>query len=74
MLFLDVLSKWKDIKMPNSNESYKLITGKDNADFCDKITKLLDEGYELYGSPTMSFNGEHIIVGQAVIKKKAQLL
>jgi len=60
--------------MPNSNESYKLITGKDNADFCDKITKLLDEGYELYGSPTMSFNGEHIIVGQAVIKKKAQLL
>ena len=60
--------------MPNSNESYKLITGKDNADFCDKITQLLGEGYELYGSPTMSFNGDHIVVGQAVTKKKAQLL
>ena len=60
--------------MPNSNESYKLITGKDNADFCKRITQLLEEGYELYGSPTMSFNGEHMVVGQAVIKKKAQLL
>ena len=30
---------------------YRLLTGKDNADFCHKITKALSEGWELYGSP-----------------------
>lgn len=60
--------------MPQSSENYKLVTGKDDSEFCYKITKLLADGFELYGSPTMAFNGEHIVVGQAVIKKKAQLV
>jgi len=60
--------------MPNSIQSYKLITGKDDADFCSRITKVLSEGYELYGSPTMTFNGEHVVVGQAVIKTPSQLV
>jgi hypothetical protein len=60
--------------MPNSIESYKLITGKDDSEFCSRITKLLSEGYELYGTPTMTFNGEHVVVGQAVIKTVSQLV
>lgn len=60
--------------MPQSSECYKLITGKDDAEFCYKITKMLADGFELYGSPTMTFNGEAVIVGQALIKKKAQLV
>lgn len=60
--------------MPYLNAQYRLITGKDDADFCSRITKALSEGYELYGSPTMSFNGEYIVVGQAVIKKPTQLV
>ncbi|HEY7866696.1 MAG TPA: DUF1737 domain-containing protein [Psychromonas sp.] len=53
---------------------YKLVTGKDDADFCARITALLAQGYELYGSPAISFNGEHMVVAQAVVKQGAQLL
>jgi len=60
--------------MPNSIEHYKMVTGKDDSAFCHRITQLLSEGYELYGSPTMTFNGEHVVVGQAVIKRPAQLV
>jgi Uncharacterized conserved small protein len=46
---------------------YRLITGKDDASFCQRISKLLDEGYTLYGSPSCTFNGQDVIVAQAVI-------
>ncbi|MDF2855827.1 MAG: putative conserved small protein [Neobacillus sp.] len=46
---------------------YRLITGKDDATFCERISKLLDEGYILYGSPSCTFNGQDVIVAQAVI-------
>jgi len=36
---------------------YRLITGKDDVNFCKKISGLLDEGYKLYGSPSCTFNG-----------------
>lgn len=39
--------------------------------FCARVTRALNEGYELYGSPTMSFNGTDVIVGQVVIKDVA---
>lgn len=39
--------------------------------FCARVTKALNEGYELYGSPTMTFNGTEVIVGQVVIKEVA---
>ncbi|TEW47877.1 DUF1737 domain-containing protein [Psychromonas sp. RZ5] len=55
-------------------QNYRLITGKDDSEFCSRITKALSEGYELYGSPTMTFNGEHVVVGQAVIKRPSQLV
>lgn len=46
---------------------YRLITGKDDANFCKRISRLLDEGYKLYGSPSCTFNGQDVIVAQAVI-------
>jgi hypothetical protein len=46
---------------------YRLITGKDDANFCQRISKLLDEGYALYGSPSCTFDGQDVIVAQAVI-------
>lgn len=46
---------------------YRLITGKDDANFCKRISGLLDEGYKLYGSPSCTFNGQDVIVAQAVI-------
>ena len=48
---------------------YRYLTGKDDVHFCARVTKALNEGYELYGSPTMSFNGTDIIVGQAIVKE-----
>jgi hypothetical protein len=50
-----------------TKHKYKLITGKDDAVFCERITKLLEEGYTLYGSPSCTFNGQEVIVAQAVI-------
>ena len=47
---------------------YRYLTGKDDVNFCAKVTKALNEGYELYGAPTMTFNGVDVIVGQVVIK------
>lgn len=46
---------------------YRLITGKDDAAFCQRISNLLDEGYALFGSPSCTFNGTDVIVAQAVV-------
>ena len=37
---------------------YRLISGPHDASFCEKISKLLDEGYEFYGSPSVTHNGK----------------
>ena len=49
---------------------YRMLTGIDDSAFCQKVSDALDDGYELYGSPTMTFNGSNVIVGQAVVLKK----
>ena len=48
-------------------KKYRLLTGTDDAEFCQKISDALDDGYVLYGSPIMTSHGADIIVGQAVI-------
>lgn len=48
---------------------YRYLTGQDDVNFCARITEALNSGYELYGSPTMTFNGTHVIVGQVVMKE-----
>jgi hypothetical protein len=50
---------------------YRYLTGKDDVSFCARVTKALNEGYELYGAPTMTFNGTDVIVGQVIIKNDA---
>ena len=50
---------------------YRYFTGKDDVHFCARVTKALNEGYSLYGSPTMTFNGTEVIVGQVVVKEVA---
>jgi len=46
---------------------YRLLTGPDNANFAAQVSRLLDEGYELYGSPAITYDGERTIVAQAVV-------
>lgn len=56
---------------PDFTKRYKMLTGIDNSEFCAKVRLHLDNGYDLHGSPVMAFNGKDIIVGQAVVLKKA---
>jgi hypothetical protein len=56
---------------PNYTKPYKMLTGIDDSEFCDKVVRHLENGYELYGSPTSTFNGKNVIVGQAVVLKKS---
>lgn len=49
---------------------YRLLTGKDDAAFCHRVTEALSKGWELYGPPTLTFDerrGE-VICGQAITK------
>ncbi|MFK7901515.1 MAG: DUF1737 domain-containing protein [Nitratireductor sp.] len=49
---------------------YRFLTGPDDASFCHKITKALNEGWELHGNPNYApdtKSGE-LRCGQAVIK------
>ena len=55
---------------PNYTKPYKMLTGIDDSEFCDKVVRHLENGYALYGSPTATFNGKNVIVGQAVVLKK----
>jgi hypothetical protein len=52
---------------PNDLPRYRLLTSKDDAAFCRRVSEALDLGYRLYGSPAATFNGEHVVVAQAIL-------
>lgn len=49
---------------------YRYLTGPDDASFCHRVTKALSEGWALYGSPTLTFDGakNRVVCGQAITK------
>ncbi|PVU82716.1 hypothetical protein DDP54_06495 [Cellulomonas sp. WB94] len=46
---------------------YRLLTGPDDRTFCERISAALDDGYVLHGGPTLTFDGDRVIAGQAVV-------
>jgi hypothetical protein len=51
-------------------QAYRLLTGRDDASFCHKVTAALAAGWQLHGSPAVTFNtatGE-TVCAQAVVK------
>ncbi|MEW1807715.1 DUF1737 domain-containing protein [Pseudarthrobacter sp. NPDC080039] len=56
-----------DAPAPDERLSYRLITGADNREFCERISAALADGYVLHGSPAATFNGTSVIVAQAVV-------
>ncbi|MEP6786225.1 MAG: DUF1737 domain-containing protein [Sphingomonadales bacterium] len=52
---------------PEGKLPYRLLTGKDDDAFCKRVSEALAMGYQLYGSPAATFNGEHVVVAQAVL-------
>jgi hypothetical protein len=51
---------------PDGLPIYRVLTGPDDAKFCRRVSEALALGYVLYGSPAVTFNGESVIVAQAV--------
>ncbi|MEE9098155.1 hypothetical protein FBY30_1573 [Arthrobacter sp. SLBN-83] len=56
-----------DAPAPDERLSYRLITGADNREFCERISAALADGYVLHGSPAATFNGTTVIVAQAIV-------
>jgi hypothetical protein len=52
---------------PDDLPIYRLLTGPDDANFCRRVSEALALGYVLYGSPAATFDGERVIVAQAVV-------
>lgn len=52
---------------PNGLPRYRLLTGPDDAKFCHRVSEALELGYELYGSPAATFDGDQVIVAQAIL-------
>lgn len=52
---------------PDGLPTYRLLTGPDDASFCRRVSDALALGYRLYGSPAATFNGQTVIVAQAIL-------
>ena len=50
---------------------YRYLTGPDDAAFCERVTEALNQGWSLYGDPTLTFDPERkrAICGQAIVKE-----
>ena len=51
-------------------KAYRLLTGPDDASFCHKVTAALAAGWQLYGSPSVTYDAEKkaVVCAQAVTK------
>ncbi|MFM1956966.1 MAG: hypothetical protein RLZ41_365 [Actinomycetota bacterium] len=65
---------WQDRTMAtDKKKNYVLLTGRDDAAFCQRVSDRMEEGYELYGSPSITFNswwGRPVVAQALVLKKK----
>lgn len=52
---------------PDNLPRYRVLTGPDDVAFCHRVSAALELGYALHGSPALTFNGERVIVAQALI-------
>ena len=48
-------------------KSYRFLSGADNADFCQRVSGALADGYLLCGNPVMVMDKDVRVVGQTVI-------
>ena len=52
---------------PDDLPIYRVLTGPDDAAFCRRVSDAIELGYRLYGGPAVTFNGQQVIVAQALI-------
>jgi hypothetical protein len=56
---------------PEGLPAYRILTGPDDDAFCRRVSDALALGYALYGSPAATFDGEHVIVAQAIVWERS---
>ena len=58
---------------PDGKPVYRLLTGRDDHAFCERVSQALADGWVLYGSPSIAYNPDKACgwVAQAVIWKDA---
>ncbi|MGH8878204.1 MAG: DUF1737 domain-containing protein [Stackebrandtia sp.] len=47
---------------------YRVLTGPDDAEFCRRVSAAVEQGYELHGSPALTYDGERVVVAQALLR------
>ncbi len=52
---------------PDGLPGYRVLTGPDDEAFCRRVSEAIALGYRLHGGPAVTFNGERVIVAQAVL-------
>ncbi|MGC9544102.1 DUF1737 domain-containing protein [Streptomyces sp. UG1] len=52
---------------PDGLPIYRVLTGADDAAFCRRVSEAIGLGYKLHEGPTITFNGESVIVAQALV-------
>ena len=52
---------------PDGLPVYRVLTGPDDAAFCHRVSEALALGYRLRGDPALTFDGQRVIVGQALL-------
>ncbi len=52
---------------------YRLLTGEDTREFCERVSQALADGYVLAGSPAITNNGTKNIVAQAIVLPDSDL-
>jgi hypothetical protein len=52
---------------PEGLPRYRLLTGPDDAKFCHRVSEALELGYRLHGAPAATFDGNQVIVAQALL-------
>jgi hypothetical protein len=50
---------------------YRMLTGVDDAAFCKRVSEALNKGWELHGSPALTYDAAtgRTVCGQAVVKE-----
>jgi RimJ/RimL family protein N-acetyltransferase len=52
---------------PDGLPTYRVLTGPDDAAFCHRVSQARELGYELHGSPALTFDEQRVIVAQALV-------
>jgi hypothetical protein len=47
--------------------AYRLLTGADDREFCERVSSALAEGYQLHGDPAIAVEGDRVVVAQALV-------